>query len=122
MWTIKIVCIGRVVCSYIYLIHFIFESFLLEPTVTFTIPLKETTITEGDEVTLECQLSLPADVTWAKDGKPFKPDDHAKVNVQRTAARFSISSWLITALEILFGTSLHAFLVSLTPNPSLVEA
>ncbi len=56
-----------------------------EKPVTFTVPLKEQTITEGDSVTLVCEVSKEnATVQWLKDGKPITPDEHMQVTVEGT--------------------------------------
>ena len=58
---------------------------------TFTMPLKETTVTEEEAVTMECQLSKPdRKVTWYKDGKEITPDDRVEITVEGTFHRLTI--------------------------------
>ena len=48
---------------------------LVETLVTFTVPLKDATVPEEQNVTLECELSKPdQNVKWFKNGKEIKPD------------------------------------------------
>ncbi len=50
---------------------------------TFTVPLKEQTVTEGESVTLVCEVSKDnTPVQWLKDGKPITPDEHMQVAVE----------------------------------------
>ncbi len=43
---------------------------------TFTSPLKDTNVTEGDDVTLECETSKPGQkVEWFRDGKKIPKTD-----------------------------------------------
>ena len=49
---------------------------ILEAPVTFTGPLKDTTVEEGEEVTLECETSKPGQkVDWYRDGKKIMKSD-----------------------------------------------
>ena len=46
-----------------------------ETSVTFTVPLKDVTVTVEETVTLECELSKPNKaVKWFKNGTEIKPD------------------------------------------------
>ncbi len=49
----------------------------------FIVPLKEKTVTEGESVTLECEISKAGEkVTWFKDGQPITPDEHFNITVE----------------------------------------
>ena len=48
---------------------------LVEIAATFTVPLKDVTVSEKQSVTLACELSKPDQlVKWFKNGKEIKPD------------------------------------------------
>ena len=54
-------------------------TFTEEPVV-FTVPLKDMTVTEQDEVTMECSINKPdREVTWFKDGQEVSVDARIKV-------------------------------------------
>ena len=64
------VCLACFVYNGSHLVWFV------EVPVTFTVPLKDISTTEGNTVTLECQVNKPGQkVIWYKDGKKLlKPD------------------------------------------------
>ena len=54
-----------------------------EAPVSFTVPLKDTTVPEEESVTLECELSKPDQkVKWLKDGKEIKPDKKRGIEIK----------------------------------------
>ncbi len=56
---------------------------LAEAPVTFTAPLKDTSVTETKTATLTCEISKPdKKVVWCKNGKEIVPDDHFEVKVE----------------------------------------
>ncbi len=56
--------------SILFLIHHFSEI-----SVTFTVPLKDVTVTVEESVILECELSKPnQNVKWFKNGTEIKPD------------------------------------------------
>ena len=64
---------------------------LAETKATFTVPLKETQTTEGNNVTLECQLSHPdLKVSWLKDGKEITPDEHIQIITDGTWQKLTL--------------------------------
>ena len=64
---------------------------LPEASVTFTVPLKDTTVTENESVTLECELSKPdKKVKWYKNGKLFKPVKGVDVTAKGTVHKLTI--------------------------------
>ncbi len=50
----------------------------------FVVHLKETTVTENNTVTLECQISKPGHrVIWFKDGKEIKRTDRREIQIDK---------------------------------------
>ena len=59
---------------------------------SFTLPLKDTTIPEDQSVVLECEVSKP-DVTpkWFKDDKEIKPDKKKRISTKTDGRRLSLT-------------------------------
>lgn len=69
----------------------LFEPFPEGSPALIRVPLEETTTTEGDTVTLTCELSKPApESAWFKDDLEVLPDDHYKVTTEGKALGLTI--------------------------------
>ncbi|GFO38541.1 titin, partial [Plakobranchus ocellatus] len=69
-------------------------------------PLRNATITEGDKLVLEVELSKPDfPVTWKRDGVTFKPGENSRVTVDGCIHRLEIDA---AELEDEANYSLHA--------------
>ena len=69
-------------------------------------PLRNTTVTEGDKLILEVELSKPDyPVTWKRDGITFKPSDTSRLTVDGCIHRLEIDA---VELEDEANYSLHA--------------
>jgi hypothetical protein len=54
-------------------------------------PLKDVTATEGQPITLECEVSKPnLTAQWLKDGQPLTPSDRCKTVVEGCIHRLEI--------------------------------
>ena len=54
-------------------------------------PLKDTTVDEGDSVTLECETSKPGQkVKWLKNGKEIKSDKKRKITSDKASHKLTI--------------------------------
>ena len=70
---------------------------LAEAPVTFTSPLKDTSVPESETATFTCELSKPdKKVTWYKNGKEIVPDEHFEVKVEGTVHTLKVKD---TALD-----------------------
>ena len=68
-----------------------------ETATTFTVPLADTTVTESDTVTLQCQVSKPnKEVKWLRNGKEVKPDERYQVTVDGTTHSLTLDRALVT--------------------------
>jgi len=64
-----------------------------EPSVEFTVPLKEVQSVEGQTVEMTCELSRPGQqVTWLKDGVELVPDDRCAILVDGCQHRLIINN------------------------------
>ena len=64
---------------------------ILAAPVTFTVPLKDTSVTDGESVTLECETSKPGQkVKWLKDGKEIKSDKTRKITSDQTKHKLTL--------------------------------
>ncbi len=64
---------------------------------TFTSPLKDTSVPESETATFTCELSKPdKKVTWYKNGKEIVPDEHFEVKVEGTVHSLKVKD---TALD-----------------------
>lgn len=65
---------------------------LVEPPMSFTVPLKDTTVPEDNSVVLECEVSKPgAKPKWFKDGKEIKPDKKKGITTKTDGRRVSLT-------------------------------
>ena len=64
----------------------------VEPSVTFTAPLRDTKAPEKESVVLECEISK-ADVKpkWFKDGKEIKPDKKKGITTKTDGRKLSLT-------------------------------
>ena len=64
---------------------------------TFTSPLKDTSVPESETATFTCEISKPdKKVTWYKNGKEIVPDEHFEVKVEGTVHTLKVKD---TALD-----------------------
>ena len=57
---------------------------LVETPVSFTVPLKDTTLPEDNSVVLECEVSQPdTKPKWFKDGKEIKPGKKKGISIKQ---------------------------------------
>lgn len=62
-----------------------------EIPIEFIVPLKELTVSETQNVTLECQVNKPgAKLTWIKDGTTLTPSERVDIMVEGTVHRLHI--------------------------------
>lgn len=67
-----------------------------EAPVTFTSPLKDTSVPESETASFTCELSKPdKKVTWFKNGKEIVPDEHFEVKVEGTLHTLNIKDSLM---------------------------
>ena len=65
---------------------------LVEPPVSFTVPLKDTTVPEDNSIVLECKVSQPdTKPKWFKDGKEIKPDKKKGISIKTDGRRVSLT-------------------------------
>ena len=65
---------------------------LVEPSVSFNVPLKDTTVPEENSVVLECEVSQPGvKPKWLKDGKEIKPDKKKGITTKADGRKLSLT-------------------------------
>ena len=65
---------------------------LVEPSVSFTVPLKDTTVPEENSVVLECEVSKPGvKAKWLKGGKEIKPDKKKGITTKTDGRKLSLT-------------------------------